>query len=78
MYVCDCKKDDCADCAPRKEVDAFEPAHTDRRSTAVTCFKCESPVPKEGTNPSVPRPVAVVSPVPKPAVRGERTRVRGH
>ena len=74
-------------CAPRKKIYTFEPAHTDRRSKAATRFKGESPVPKgaakKGTNPSVPRPVTLqlVSPVLKQALLGERNerkRVRGH
>ena len=86
--VCDCKKDDCADCAPRKKIDTFEPAHTDRRSNAPTHFQDEPSAPakaavpkaaaKKVTNPFVPRPVTALSPVPKPAVLGERKRVRGH
>ena len=85
--VCNCKKDDCAECAPRKKIDTFEPAHADRRSPPP-CFQDEpsapakAAVPKaaamKGTNPSVPRPVTALSPVPKPAVLGERKRVRGH
>ena len=86
--VCDCKKDDCAECAPRKKIDTFEPAHADRRSNAPARFKDEPSAPakaavpkaaaKKGTNPPVPRPVTAVSPVPKPVVLGERKRVRGH
>ena len=86
--VCDCKKDDCADCAPRKKIDTFAPAHADRRSTAPARFQDEPSAPskaavpkaaaKKGTNPSVPRPMTAVSPVPKLAVLGERKRVRGH
>ena len=86
--VCDCKKDDCADCAPRKKIDTFEPAHADRRSNAPARYKDEPSAPakaavpkaaaKKGTNPPVPRPVTAVSPVPKLVVLGERKRVRGH
>jgi hypothetical protein len=86
--VCDCKKDDCAECAPRKKIDTFEPAHADRRSNAPARYKDEPSAPakaavpkaaaKKGTNPPVPRPVTAVSPVPKPVVLGERKRVRGH
>ena len=70
--VCDCKQDDCADCAPRKKFDTFEPAHADSRSNAPACFQDEPSAPakaavpkaaaKKGTNPPVPRPVTAVSP----------------
>ena len=82
-YVCDCNKDECA---PRKQIDSGKPAHAARRSIAPNRFKDKSsapkaPVPKAAakkeTKPPKP-PVTAVSPAPKPAVLGERKRVRGH
>ena len=85
-YVCDCQEDNCDICAPRKKIDTFEPAHTDRRSIAPTRFKDESsalkaPVLKAAAKKETKPPklsVAAVSPAPKPAVLGERKRVPGH
>ena len=88
LMVCDCQEADCAECAPRNKVDSFEPEHAERRRAAPARFKVELSAParaavlkaKEETKP--PKPPAkeetVVSPAPKPAVLGERKRVRGH
>ena len=60
--VCDYKKDDCADCAPRKKIDTFAPAHADRRSTAPARFQDE---------PSVPSKAAVPKAAAKKGTEGE-------
>ena len=49
--VCDCKKDDCADCAPRKKIDTLAQAHADRRSTASARFQDEPSVPAKAAVP---------------------------
>ena len=49
--VCDCKKDDCADRAPRKKIDTFAPTHADRRSTAPARLQDEPSAPAKAAVP---------------------------
>ena len=81
-FVCDCQEDDCAKCASRMKIDAFEPTHAARRRAAPTRSKDESSAPTKAAvlkaNKETKPPVTALSLAPKPAVLGERKRVPGH